>query len=309
MQSTNETLESGVKNEPSSPQGFTMGLLSETPEPVKHIGCAYVRQVISEQTTGNLEPIAILAKESLKKLVEPRAKVVGSSDARRTIRNIEEIQKRKMRVRSLIGVVGGTGAGKSSLINTLLGEERLLPTFGNDACTAAVTEISYNDSVQPDEKYKAEGELITEEEWRKEMNELIEDIKSLANGDDSDDSDDSEKAEAEIALAKIQSVYPHLDKEALTRGKASNLICNETLRGILGNTKKFKVDSPEKLYEQIRPYMDSSSTSTENICRRRTASRIVASDQSCQGIHQSRCFIYRCNVGRPCKYSPAVANI
>ncbi|KAK7923086.1 hypothetical protein PG985_007157 [Apiospora marii] len=261
MRPTEDTPQVGVKDEPESPQGFTMGLPSETPERTKHIGGAYVRQAFSEKTTGSFEPMAILAKESLEKLKGPLDKIVGSSDARRTIRNIKEIQDRKMRVRSLIGVVGGTGAGKSSLINALLGEERLLPTYGNKACTAAATEISWNDSVQPDEKYMAEVELVTEEEWLKEMNDLIEDIKIHQSEGDSDD--DSAKAVVAIALAKIQSVYPHLDLEALTRSNALSRVCNETLRGILGTTKKFKADSASGLYEQIKPYMDSTDNSTE----------------------------------------------
>jgi hypothetical protein len=43
----------------------------------------------------------------------------------------------------VIGVVGDTGAGKSSLLNVLLGEAELLPTNGMRACTAAAVELSY----------------------------------------------------------------------------------------------------------------------------------------------------------------------
>ena len=38
---------------------------------------------------------------------------------------------------------GTTGAGKSSMLNALLGEENILPTNGMRACTASVIEISH----------------------------------------------------------------------------------------------------------------------------------------------------------------------
>lgn len=36
---------------------------------------------------------------------------------------------------------GDTGAGKSSLLNALLGEEKVVPTNGMRACTAAIIEL------------------------------------------------------------------------------------------------------------------------------------------------------------------------
>ncbi|KAK2738178.1 hypothetical protein FQN57_007153 [Myotisia sp. PD_48] len=45
----------------------------------------------------------------------------------------------------MIGVVGSTGAGKSSVINAIMEEECLVPTSSMKACTAAITEISYAD--------------------------------------------------------------------------------------------------------------------------------------------------------------------
>lgn len=67
--------------------------------------------------------------------------------------------------RVVIGVVGDTGAGKSSLINALLEEEQLVPTSGMKACTAAVTEIKYKES----DGYCAEIEFVTWEEWIAEL--------------------------------------------------------------------------------------------------------------------------------------------
>jgi ATPase subunit of ABC transporter with duplicated ATPase domains len=58
----------------------------------------------------------------------------------------------------VIGVVGDTGAGKSSMLNALLGEEEVLPQNGMRACTACVVEVSY----APSSAYTAEIDFVSE---------------------------------------------------------------------------------------------------------------------------------------------------
>ncbi|KAL4423152.1 hypothetical protein ABPG77_007805, partial [Micractinium sp. CCAP 211/92] len=72
----------------------------------------------------------------------------------------------------VIGVVGDTGAGKSSCLNALLGEEEVLPQSGMRACTACVVEVSY----APGAAYTADIEFMTGEEWAEQVRSLWEDL-------------------------------------------------------------------------------------------------------------------------------------
>ncbi|KXH59775.1 hypothetical protein CSAL01_06424 [Colletotrichum salicis] len=82
------------------------------------------------------------------------------------VKAIEDLKARSRPPKTIVGVVGNTGAGKSSVINALLDEERLLPTNCLRACTASRTEISYNDS---EELYRSEIEFISVDDWKKEL--------------------------------------------------------------------------------------------------------------------------------------------
>jgi predicted GTPase len=53
---------------------------------------------------------------------------VDSQDNRHWVSQLTNLQNTKVNTPTVIGVVGNTGAGKSSVINALLEEERLVPT-------------------------------------------------------------------------------------------------------------------------------------------------------------------------------------
>ncbi|KAK7708079.1 hypothetical protein SLS64_006901 [Diaporthe eres] len=125
---------------------------------------------------------------------------------------------------TLIMVVGSMGAGKSTAINALIDEARLLPTSGYDACTSVATEVRYNHSTDPDQAYRAEITFITKEELLNELLILREDVLSAseaAGGNSSSGAKAAAVAEydddshAEIAWDKIQAVWPRLTRAEL----------------------------------------------------------------------------------------------
>ncbi|XP_075938971.1 nuclear GTPase SLIP-GC-like [Anarhichas minor] len=68
--------------------------------------------------------------------------------------------------REVVGVFGRTGAGKSSLINAVIGEKDLLPSGDVRACTSVMIEVEAN---MQNSKYEANIEFITKEEWKDEL--------------------------------------------------------------------------------------------------------------------------------------------
>jgi predicted ATPase len=78
---------------------------------------------------------------------------------------------------------GGTGVGKSSLLNALLDEASVLPTSGSQGCTAAPIELRFNSALQQTTDglsglhvYTARVEFISQDDWDKELPRLVADI-------------------------------------------------------------------------------------------------------------------------------------
>ncbi|XP_054464146.1 nuclear GTPase SLIP-GC-like [Anoplopoma fimbria] len=68
--------------------------------------------------------------------------------------------------REMVGVFGKSGAGKSSLINAVIGVKNLLPSGSVRACTSVMIKVEAN---MQNSKYEADIEFITVEEWTDEL--------------------------------------------------------------------------------------------------------------------------------------------
>ena len=105
---------------------------------------------------------------------------------------------------------------------------RLVPTNCMRACTAVITEISYNNCPMP---YRAEIEFIDKADWAKELSILFEEVFDSA-GHISRECQNKD-SEAGVAYAKIKAVYPKLKKKMLEESNPEELMQHENVR-VLG---------------------------------------------------------------------------
>ncbi|KAK7966654.1 uncharacterized protein PG986_000931 [Apiospora aurea] len=178
-----------------------------------------------------------------------------NSETTSWLRNISTQKELAQPRRIVVGVVGNTGAGKSSVINAIMDEERLLPTNCLRACTASPTEISYNYSDDPSELYKAEVEFITRQEWVRELEQLYADLLD-PNGDISREASNTD-SDAGVAYAKLKAVYPSKTREMLTQANPENLAAEPGVQNVLSSTKLLKATTSKDLYRQLQRYIDS----------------------------------------------------
>ncbi|OCT44484.1 tat pathway signal sequence [Cladophialophora carrionii] len=175
-----------------------------------------------------------------------------SQDATQWLQTIENVQKQATRSKTVIGVVGATGAGKSSVINAMLDEERLVPTNCMRACTAVVTEISYNH--EEGAPYRAEVEFISRDDWHKMLKILFQDL--LDNSGQVSRECTDEDSESGIAYAQIKAVYPRMTKDDMENITIDRLIEHDNV-ACLGTTREIQSDDPTMFYKKLQRYVDS----------------------------------------------------
>ncbi|KAI7000145.1 hypothetical protein KC360_g724 [Hortaea werneckii] len=199
----------------------------------------------------------------LKELSEPLQQLTDSGDATAWLTQIEDVRRLAVKNRTVVGVVGNTGAGKSSVINAMLDEECLVPTNCMRACTAVVTELSYNHSNSETSRYRAEIQFIEPEEWRKELKILFEEVfdengtitREISNPD----------SQAGIAYAKIRAVYHRHTKEMLANSTIDSLMRAKSVTDVLGTTRRINEKEPHDFYRRLQNYVDSKEKGTEKL--------------------------------------------
>ena len=207
--------------------------------------------LLKNATPQILEAFVDASVDILNKLRAPLLdKMANSPNAEQWIQQIEQLKKQAIKTRTVIGVVGNTGAGKSSVINAILDEERLVPTNCMRACTAVVTEISYN---YQEHTYRAEIEFISPDDWERELNVLFQDILD-GEGKISRECY-KEDTDAGIAYAKIKAVYPHKTKDELAKSDIKTLL--QEISHILGRSRDIKETDSMIFYHKLQNFVDS----------------------------------------------------
>lgn len=182
-------------------------------------------------------------------------KMANSPDAEQWIRQIDDLIKQAVKTKTVIGVVGNTGAGKSSVINAMLDEERLVPTNCMRACTAVVTEISYNYEEKP---YRAQIEFISPADWEKELKTLFQDLLD-GEGKVSRECVNVE-TDAGIAYAKIKAVYPRKTKEDIANSSIQTML--REVSHVLGKSRDIQETDSLVFYKKLQNFVDSKEKST-----------------------------------------------
>ena len=214
-----------------------------------------LRRLLQEASPEKLEAAVKQGIHVLAKIGETLQTIQKEPDARRWLEQIDEVRKLAKRNRTVVGVVGNTGAGKSSVINALLDEERLVPTNCMRACTAVVTEMSYNDSIDEASKYRGEVEFVRPEDWRRELTILFDEVFDNVHGMNKEAHNPD--TIAGVAWAKIRAVYPQHTKEMLQKSTVKQLMEVPSVKSTLGTTKRIKSGDCESFYQELQHYVDS----------------------------------------------------
>jgi GTPase SAR1 family protein len=157
--------------------------------------------------------------------------------------------------RVILGFMGPSGPGKSSVINALLGEESQLPYNCTEACAAVAVEISWNPENDKNKAFRAGIQFVTATEWKAELDILVNELMSLDPGARRNPTG----ADAKVAAAKIRTVYPDFDIDDLTAESTAGLMNDITVSELLvkKDVIEMATNKGEKFAEKIRKYIDS----------------------------------------------------
>lgn len=165
---------------------------------------------------------------------------------------IDQVQRYQEKDSAIIGVVGSTGVGKSSLINAIVDEENVLATNCMRASTAVVTEIAYNHEKSP---YKAQIEFIKREDWERELRILIKDLDSEETGEIR--ANPPTDSEAAVALEKIKAVYPWLEPGKIMTTPIQTLLDHPSVLKWLGSEVVIEEKKARTFASRVKSYVDS----------------------------------------------------
>ncbi|KAK3492921.1 uncharacterized protein B0T23DRAFT_429139 [Neurospora hispaniola] len=179
---------------------------------------------------------------------------------------IYRLKEQHMSLEILVGVAGATGAGKSTILNMLLGRPHLLPSSNSEASTASACQVKYNHDDSPNHLFRAEIDCHTYQEVLCELKKLYE-----AFGQTFDEetlSSQMERMEQQVnnevfireEMKKIKAVW-HLEREQVENMTPETLLdSNAHIRELLGSTQSISSADIKEFAELVKPYVDSSPT-------------------------------------------------
>ncbi|KAJ2898933.1 hypothetical protein MKZ38_003566 [Zalerion maritima] len=162
-----------------------------------------------------------------------------------------------------VGLAGATGAGKTSIMNAILGYRNLLPSSEEEAATAVVCEISYNENCPY--PFYAVANFQTEQELAEELDQFFDTLSRLKSLQQEVHDDPSANEEIlsnlDQGFEKIKLIWGLELKNLHGFTTATLLALDPNVLGLLGKTTHFSGNQAEEFSSKIKPYLDSSSTS------------------------------------------------
>ncbi|CAB1342446.1 unnamed protein product [Coregonus sp. 'balchen'] len=205
----------------------------------------------SEPSTSKIPPLQvnipdIETKTEVKKIMQRVKSKLDDLPSTKLIDFLRgQIQTLEKEKKEIVGVFGRTGAGKSFLINTILGETKLLPSGNQGACTSVMIQVEAN-MTDSDSKYIAEIEFMTEEEWKEELWSIFRD-RSYEDGNEDQERDDDDDE-------KISALYGKDGHGATLEELMDRKHFREIPEFRLSVKKIFLCDTAEELSEKITCY-------------------------------------------------------
>lgn len=109
----------------------------------------HLRQLVSDASTQQLEDGVSIGMQLLESLKAPLNSALGAdTHAKQWLEAIQQLQDKAKPTRTVVGVVGNTGAGKSSVINAILDEEKYAPAVFHHLSVAHSHSLLLNRSVE-----------------------------------------------------------------------------------------------------------------------------------------------------------------
>ncbi|KAI0145431.1 hypothetical protein GGR57DRAFT_517135 [Xylariaceae sp. FL1272] len=207
---------------------------------------------LQAQIAGIDDPYArtIWAPNSLNKLI---------SECKRIIADHEDFSV-------LVGVKGATGAGKTSLLNAVLGYRELLPSNNEEAATAVPCTVAYNTDDKPGNRFRCEiifrGKKSLKDQlsgFFKELEELSE-LKGKSHFDRTADDEvaiRNFKAHLKPSYEMIKVLFDIDESDVQNMDLQSILRTNPYVLKLCGTKRPLHSDDAEEFANKVKPYLDS----------------------------------------------------
>lgn len=176
---------------------------------------------------------------------------------------IAQVYKERRECQIHIGFLGGSGTGKSSVINALLGEEDLLPVSDEVASTAVIVEISYCNSENPECLYSATIEGVSRSEIQQELEELYKDMAAWNLGVEEEEEGEEPDTEVMQRMLDTVSKYKCVFAELKTLGdwaktSVDKLLATSSAQLLMDKKRTIIKDNLKAFAAAIKPFIDTS---------------------------------------------------